>query len=202
MAKIEIGPGDKLLTGKWLDDIAVRERIPWKDEHCERTAKLCVQWGSVLGLDTRRIEVLRMAATLHDYGAATIPHIINKKGKLTAVEMRQVKAHPLIGANHVKSLFLPNGEEIAKVIYQHHEHWDGKGYPQGLKRDSISYLARILAIVDSVDAVRNDRPYRIGGTVADVASALVRNKGKMFDPDLAESFLRNISILLEIYRKE
>ncbi|NLA74744.1 MAG: HD domain-containing protein, partial [Deltaproteobacteria bacterium] len=118
--------------------------------------------------------------------------ILNKKTKLTDLEYKKIKEHPLIGVKIVSPLMLDK-EELA-IIRNHHERWDGKGYPDGLAATDIPLLSRILIVADCFDAMSSDRAYRKALPIEQCNEELIRNKGTQFDPDIVDA---SLSILRE-----
>lgn len=156
--------------------------------HSERVRTLAVELGRHIGLDYHDLEVLEHASILHDIGKIGIDTgILNKDGALTSSEYSLVKAHPLIG----EEILGPVDEldDVRTTIMQHHERFDGKGYPYGLAGEEISLKARILAVVDTFDAMLTDRPYRKAFPYAKVIEELRTGAGTQFDPFVVESFV-------------
>jgi HD-GYP domain-containing protein (c-di-GMP phosphodiesterase class II) len=139
-------------------------------------------------MNSKFIETLHIASLLHDIGKIGVPEsILNKNGPLTEEERKKINEHSLIGAmilEPIKDL----GDVIAGVKY-HHERWDGKGYPEGLKGDDIPFLATIIAVADSYDAMTTDRPYRKAFTKDQAAAELERCSGTQFNPQVVKSAL-------------
>ncbi len=164
------------------------EKNQGTEEHAERLVKLTRLVGKKLGLNEDKQGELELLSTLHDIGKIGISDsIINKPGKLTKEEWVQMKKHPEIGyriATSTKEL-----SSIADYIRCHHEHWDGKGYPLGLKGEEIPLLSRILSVVDSYDAMTQDRPYRKAMSKEMAIAEIRDNAGTQFDPEIAELFL-------------
>ena len=138
---------------------SVEGRDPYTEGHCERLAQNASDLGQHLGLDDESIVALRRGGYLHDLGKIAIPDEILKKGtNLTPAEWTVMKQHPVTGENiccPLKSLRL-----VLPIIRNHHEHSDGSGYPDGLRKDEIQLLPRILQVVDVYDALRTARPYK------------------------------------------
>ena len=135
-------------------------------------------------LDTQALE---SAALLHDIGKLAVPeHILSKPGPLTADERRKMQIHAEVGAGIVNAVSFPR--PVAPLIQSHHERWDGSGYPKGLKGDQIPLGARVLAVVDSYDAMTSDRPYRRAISKSEALAELRAEAGRAFDPAIVEHF--------------
>ncbi len=156
--------------------------------HSERVRYLSVELGKYVGLDFKELEILEHASILHDIGKIGIDNfILQKQGKLTAKEYSLIKTHPLIGDEILGPIETLDG--VRKTIIQHHERYDGNGYPYGLRGDEISLKAKILSVVDTFDAMMTDRPYRKAFTLADARDELRNNAGSQFDPYVVEAFV-------------
>lgn len=158
------------------------------EEHAERIAKLSRKLGESLGLNNEELNDLELVAMLHDIGKISVDGSILKKiGKLTEDEWYEIRKHPEVGyriTNASHELM-----HISEYILCHHERWDGKGYPQGLSGANIPLLSRILAIVDSYDAMTQDRAYRKAMSKDDAILELLKNAGTQFDPDIIKIFV-------------
>ena len=163
-------------------------RDPETEEHCYRVSRNSICLGKALGLSATELRNLKRGAYLHDIGKIGIPeHILMKPTKLTAEEMEVVKAHPLLGYRMVSGIeFLKVATDV--VLY-HHEKYDGSGYPNGLKGKDIPTAARIFAVIDTLDAMVYDRPYRKALPLSEFVRELKKESGKQFDPDVVEKFL-------------
>ena len=138
-------------------------------------------------MSEQEMKGVEIAALLHDIGKLAVPeHILTKPGRLTAEEYDAVKMHPAIGANIIKAVPFPY--PVASLIEHHHEHWNGRGYPQGLKGTDIPLGARILCIVDYFDALIADRPYHKAKTEDDALGEILAEGGKALDPHLVQRF--------------
>lgn len=160
----------------------------YTEEHSRRVADISLIFGEYLKIPESDLENLRMAAYFHDIGKIGIPDtLLLKNGKLTKEEYDTIKLHPVIGANilGVSTIF----EKVCPIIYNHHERVDGKGYPQELKGDKIPYLARILAICDSFDAIISKRPYKEATTIEYAIDQIKSATGKQFDRALSKQFI-------------
>ncbi len=157
--------------------------------HSERVVDLSLKIAEKMGITDRDfLRDLRLGALLHDIGKIGIPDkILRKEGKLSPSEWEIMKEHVLIGYKIVSMVdFLKGASEI--VLY-HHERWDGKGYPQGLKEEQIPLGARIFAVADSFDAMIHNRVYRRAISIEDAREEIRRNSRTQFDPRVVEAFL-------------
>ncbi len=167
------------------------ERSQETEEHAERLGQLSKSIGEMLNLPQKNLVELELFSMLHDIGKVGIDdHILNKPGKLTEEEWAVMKKHPEIGYRIAMSS--PELEPIAEYILSHHERWDGKGYPLGLKGENIPLLARILAVADAYDAMTEDRVYRKALTKQDALGEIERNAGTQFDPFIAQKFIQSM----------
>lgn len=164
------------------------EKSQETEAHAERMKELSILLGTKLDLLQVELDELSLLATLHDIGKVSVDSkILSKPGKLTPDEWIEIKKHPEVGYRIAKSS--PELSSIADFILCHHERWDGNGYPQGLKGEDIPLLSRIIAIVDSFDAMTQDRPYRTKMTKEQALEEIRRNAGTQFDPLLAQLFI-------------
>jgi len=167
-------------------------RDPHTSQHSTRVTTLSMSMAAALGLSEEERETLYIAASLHDIGKVGIPdNILLKPDKLTDEEFDFIKRHPDIGADILKPL--PPMAKETEIIRHHHERFDGRGYPSGLKENDIPYLSRILCLADSFDAMTSDRPYRKGMSVAEAVAEICKCKGRQFDPDLADTFIEKVA---------
>jgi putative two-component system response regulator len=167
--------------------------------HIRRISELSTQLARLAGLSERRCEILRYAAPLHDVGKIGIPdNILLKPGKLDEQEFSIMKTHTLIGAKILTGADKFTVMKAGKLIaLQHHEKWDGTGYPSGLSGKDIHPYGRITIIVDIFDALTSDRPYKKAMPVDEAVPILEDGRGSFFDPELLDIFLDN----LEVFRK-
>ncbi len=157
--------------------------------HCQRVMEISCELARALKLTEEEIKDLRYAAILHDIGKIGISaSILNKTEKLTNEEFDEIKKHPIIAYNILKDVeFLKNG---LNGILQHHERYDGKGYPNGIKGNEICIFARIMCVADAFDAMTSDRPYRKGMDMESALKEIKRCSGTQFDPEIADLLLR------------
>lgn len=185
--KLYDGPS---LKGRVIDNIiAVLNRKSNREEvHSRQVSELCKRMGEALGLGDYQIKELRAFGLLHDIGKIAISDkILNKPDKLTDAEWLEIKNHAEIGYRILST----NNEltEIADYVLAHHERWDGKGYPKGLKSQEIPLPARICAIADAYDAMTSERSYQSALTEAVALTELINNAGTQFDPELVRLFI-------------
>jgi HD-GYP domain-containing protein (c-di-GMP phosphodiesterase class II) len=158
--------------------------------HCERVVLLADAFGKACALEKSEHEKLLYSAVFHDIGKVGIPDdILKHNGDLDEEQRAVMQLHSSMGEAIVRLMQLAHGEEIADHVRHHHEHFDGSGYPDGLKGDRIPLIARILTILDSYDALREIRPYRRALNHADAVAILRNESGTKHDPDLLDRFL-------------
>jgi diguanylate cyclase (GGDEF)-like protein/putative nucleotidyltransferase with HDIG domain len=149
--------------------------------HLNRVRTYAVEIARDMGLSEAEMDALRAAALLHDIGKLAIPdHIINKPGRLTPEEFEKMKIHPIVGAQILEKVAFPY--PVAPIVRSHHERWNGEGYPDGLKGEEIPIGARILAVVDCLDALASDRQYRKAVPLSEAIKFVAEQGGKSFDP--------------------
>lgn len=169
---------------------ALKAALEEKDFHnTERMKEIACLLGEAVGLTREEMDNLRLLVDVHDIGKLAVPaSILLKPGPLTEEEWEEVRRHSEVGYR----IALSSGElaRVAPYILQHHERWDGRGYPQGLQGEQIHLLSRILAIVDAYDAMTTDKPYRGALTHEEALEELKRCAGSQFDPHFVEIFIK------------
>ena len=169
----------------------IEQKDNYTYRHSKRVAKYAVSLAEELKLFPDQIEIIRMAGFLHDAGNIGIPEIIlNKPSRLNEREWKIIQAHPRHSAGIISLSSLPR--EILPIIISHHERYDGKGYPQGLKGEKIPLGARILGLVDTYDALTHNRPHRQAFSKKEALLELEKNSGAQFDPQLVQTFVKII----------
>src|SRR3984893_14114897 len=165
--------------------LAIEAKDHTTHTHLQRVRTYAVEIAKELNLSEEQIEALRAAALLHDIGKLAVPEqIINKPGKLTPEEFEKMKVHPLVGAEILDRVAFPY--PVAPIVRSHHERWDGSGYPAGLSGEQIPVGARILAVVDCLDALASDRQYRQAMPLDRAMDRVKERSGTWFDPRIVE----------------
>jgi len=156
--------------------------------HSERVVSYCLRLGKQIGLNERQLITLENGALLHDIGKIGVPDgILLKSGSLTEDEWNHMRRHVEYGAQIIRGIdFLEGASEI---VAQHHERYNGSGYPNRMEGDQICLGARIFAVADAVDAMTSDRPYRAAQPFDDAAEELIRCSGAHFDPLVVDAFI-------------
>ncbi|MBX7113780.1 MAG: HD domain-containing protein [Myxococcaceae bacterium] len=156
--------------------------------HSRRVALFARRLAEAVGVKGAMLDIIEQGALLHDIGKIGVrDSILLKPGPLTPEEWVEMRLHPDIGFRMLANI--PYLSEASKIVHQHQERWDGKGYPLGLKGTDIVIGARVFSIVDALDAITSDRPYRRGQTVEIARSEIARCVGTQFDPELVAAFL-------------
>jgi HD-GYP domain-containing protein (c-di-GMP phosphodiesterase class II) len=168
---------------------AIDQRDPYTADHSQRVSEMSVRIAEIYGMNERDIERLRIAARLHDIGKIGIGNdVLHKPGKLTEQEWQIMKSHPAIG-EQMLTPYRQFRHETA-LIRSHHERWDGRGYPDGIRGTTIPLGARIIAVADTFDAMTTSRPYR-PALSRQIAIDEIRNGAlTQFDPQVVASFLQ------------
>jgi putative two-component system response regulator len=168
--------------------LSVEARDPYTEGHCDRLARYGSSLGHYLGLPEDDIVALRRGGVLHDLGKIVIPDAVLKKGSnLTPEEWRLMRQHPLTGEAICKPL--KSLRKVLPIIRNHHEHWDGSGYPDGLKDEEIPLLARIVQVVDVYDALRTTRPYKPALSYAEAYNTMLNEARRgLWDTKLVGEF--------------
>ena len=152
-------------------------------KHSERVAAFGVRLAQHLGFDADRRAVVELSGLLHDVGKIGVPDaILNKPGKLTDAEFKEMRLHPLHGARILSNIQSQKVVSLLPGVKYHHERWDGKGYPEGLAGEEIPLLGRLLGVADFLDALTSDRSYRKGLPLEEALQMVKDLEGKAFDP--------------------
>ncbi|HEX5705883.1 MAG TPA: HD domain-containing phosphohydrolase [Pyrinomonadaceae bacterium] len=171
--------------------VAINAKDEVTHEHVLRVQIYAAGVARLLGCTDSEVEALKAGALLHDIGKIAVPdYILNKPGKLTATEFARMKLHTVAGAQILGRVEFPY--PVVPVVRSHHERWDGRGYPDGLRGEEIPLTARILSVVDCFDAVREDRQYRRGMTRDEAINFLMEGSGTQYDPRVVGTFITHL----------
>ena len=174
--------------------LAIDAKDQTSQSHIRRVQFYATAVARALGMPEKEIQGVKTAALLHDIGKLAVPeHILSKPGPLTPEEFQKIRAHPKVGADIVSSVPFPY--PVAPLILSHHERWDGKGYPAGLKGEDIPLGARILSVVDYFDALMAERPYHKAMSFESALHLLQQESGKGLDPTVVSKFIELIPTL-------
>lgn len=181
---------------RYMDTIEVlRQAVDARDiytrGHSDRVAQYAMMIGKALGLSPDELETLRIGGIFHDIGKiGTFDDILLKTDRLTEEELKEIQKHPLKGARILSAVSM--FRDVVPVVKCHHERIDGKGYPEGLRGDSIPLLARIISVADAFDAMLSDRAYRTRLTLGEAKQQLLNGSGTQFDSHIVSVFLEII----------
>ncbi len=165
---------------------AVNEHDSYTGGHSRRVSRIAGDLARLLGSDPDQIAFVKQAALVHDVGKVSIPYaLLRKRGALTDEELHLVRLHPIMGASILSRM--PGMDRFVTVVLHHHEHWDGGGYPSGLKEIEIPLESRIITIADAFDALTSHGPGGSGLRTEDALAELRRCSGKHFDPLLVDA---------------
>lgn len=180
---------------------AIDAKDPYTCGHSDRVARVSVRLAEELGCDAKTQNTIYLSGLLHDIGKIGIDdNVLRKPGKLTEAEYEHIKLHPELGYKILRDL--KQLDQVLPVVLHHHESWDGTGYPHNLAGEEIPFLARIVAVADSFDAMSSDRPYRKGMPYERLEEILKNGAGHQWDPEVVTAFLNAKEEILEIARKE
>lgn len=165
----------------------IERRMPDESNHVRRVSKMAFLLAQAIGMNENSCERIKLAAPLHDIGTIGIPdEILTKRGKYTQQDKDIMAAHTDIGATILNKSQRPILKMASTIAAQHHEYWDGNGHPHGLKGEEIDLSARIVTVVDIIDALGCHKSYRSPFTEDEIRSFIIENSGKIFEPRLAE----------------
>jgi diguanylate cyclase (GGDEF)-like protein len=168
--------------------LAIDAKDQYSHTHIRRMQVCAARLGETLGMNAQERSGLLTASLLHDIGKLAVPeHILSKPGALTPDELKKVRIHPVVGAEIIAQVPFPY--PVAPLILCHHERWDGRGYPSGLKGEEIPLGARILSVIDFYDALVSDRPYHPAMSHEAAIRLVQQERGKAFDPQVVAAFI-------------
>lgn len=170
--------------------VEIETKDGYTASHCDRIRKISYRIGERIGLSSNNLAALRYGAFFHDIGKINIPNeILGKPGKLTKEEFDIMKTHTILGKGILSSTDVPHLLGAGIIAEQHHERYDGSGYPYGLKGEEINVCAAIVAVVDSFDAMTSDRPYQSAKSKEQAITEIAMLRGKLYHPDVVDAFL-------------
>jgi putative nucleotidyltransferase with HDIG domain len=168
---------------------AIEAKDKFTRGHTERVTRYAATLADEVGLDEDQRQNLLFGAVLHDVGYLGVPEeILRMPNGITEEQLAELRRHPLIGAKILKDI--PFLKKATDAVRHHHENYDGSGYPDGLAGDHIPLIARIVAVVDAFDAITTDRRYRKASSKEEAVEEIRKNRGKQFDPAIADAFIR------------
>lgn len=174
--------------------LAIDAKDQTAQTHIRRVQTYAAGLAQSMGMSANEVQGVKTGALLHDIGKLAVPeHILSKPGPLTQEEFQKIRVHPQVGAEIIAAVPFPY--PVAPIILSHHERWDGKGYPSGLKAEEIPLGARILGIVDYYDALTSERPYHKAMTSDAALGLLKQEAGKALDPELVSRFIEMLPTL-------
>ena len=180
---------------------AIDAKSPWTAGHSERVTSLTLRIGQQLGMNEAELDILHRGGLLHDLGKIGVPAaILDKPGRLSDEDMETMKGHTTLGARILEPIPVFSG--VIPIVLQHHERYDGGGYPDGLAGEEISVGARMLSVADFYDALTSERPYRGAVNQEEVINMIEQEAGGAFDPVMVEAFLEVIKSEEEIPARE
>ncbi|PYZ92957.1 hypothetical protein CR194_13735 [Salipaludibacillus keqinensis] len=170
--------------------VNIEKKDGYTADHCERIKDLSMLVGEKMGLNSEALQKLHFGALLHDIGKTKVPEsILLKPGKLTSDEWTVMKDHTRFGADILKKTNIPHLILAAEIVEQHHERYDGSGYPKGLEKEQMSLESAIVGLVDSFDAITSDRVYQKGRSKESALAEIKQLRGIKYHPDVVDTFL-------------
>ena len=171
----------------------IETRDPYTAGHLERVRRLALNLAFALNWNTEDIAILEFGAILHDIGKIVVPsQVLKKTGPLTKEEWKLMRQHPEVGAKMLEGV--DHLKAAVPYVLNHHEWWNGSGYPGGLKGEKIPREGRLLAIADAFDAMTTNRPYHSSMPAVDALDELARYRGIYFDPDMVDAFIQTYKL--------
>lgn len=169
-------------------EIISKLRDPYENGHGNRVRELSLKIAKKFNYSEEELAQLSNSATLHDVGKMLLDdRLLNKLGRLTALQKKSINDHSYFGAKILRELGIEYA--ICNTVEQHHERWDGSGYPKGLRGIYILQSARIISVADSFDAMTSPRPYRVPKSKLDAIKEIKTLSGTLYDPDVVEKFI-------------
>jgi HD-GYP domain-containing protein (c-di-GMP phosphodiesterase class II) len=170
--------------------ISIEQKDGYTADHCQRIMKHSMSVGETMGLSPNQLLGLNLGAFLHDIGKVRVPEaILGKPGALTSEEWAIMKLHTVYGRHMLEGTKIPHLVNAATIVEQHHERYDGSGYPHGVRSHEISIGAAIVAVVDSYDAMTTDRVYSKGRSREEALVEIEKGRATLYDPEVVDVFL-------------
>ncbi len=171
---------------------AIDAKDPFTSMHSDEVAQVAHSLALTMGMLPREADIIHVAGHLHDIGKIGVPDaVLGKQGPLTTKEWQAIRKHPQAGADILRPVASLNKLGVVDMVLHHHERYDGKGYPKGLKGAQIPLGARIIALADSLSAILQNRPYRKARDFESATAEILRCSGTQFDPRVVEAFRRS-----------
>jgi len=171
---------------------AIDAKSSWTAGHSEKGTEIALKIGKILNLSEVELDILHRGGLLHDIGKLGISNdILDKRDSLSAEEFKIMRTHPELGARILEPIAAYT--DIILIVIQHHENYDGSGYPHGLEKDNISFYSRIFSVADSFESLTSDRPYRRARDFHTAVEIIKNQAGKQFDPFVVDAFLKSLS---------
>jgi len=183
----------KIMRKQTIDAVLRNIYLNYDQEqiHAEKVSQYCEAMGRSMGLSEKEIYDIKITGILHDIGKIMIdPKLLSKSEKLTEEEFEMIKRHTEIGYQILKSV--DEYIVLAESVLYHHEHWDGTGYPEGLKNEEIPLHARIISVADAYEAMTAKRPYKKMKTKKEAIAELKKCAGTQFDPKIVNIFIEKV----------
>ncbi len=183
----------KIMRSRTIETVLrnINNKYDQEQIHTERVSQFCVSIAKAMNLGSKEIDEIKIAGILHDIGKIIVPaEVLNKPEKLNAEEGELIRRHPFIGYEMLKGV--EEYAAFAESVLYHHERWDGKGYPEGLKQEEIPFQARIIAVADAYEAMTAKRPYQKAKSKDEARVELIRQSGSQFDPEIVRIFVEKV----------
>ncbi|MBP9559895.1 MAG: diguanylate cyclase, partial [Synergistaceae bacterium] len=191
----------KIMRNSMIENLIklLEDKFDVAQHHSKRVMKYCEKIAFAMGLSEKETADLKTTALLHDVGEVVIPaSLLNKPEKLSEAEYEQIKIHSEKGYQILKSI--DEYAALAESVLQHHERWDGKGYPEGLREGDILLHSRIINVADAYEAMTSDRPYKKALTQKEAVDELKKCRGKQFDPEIVDVFIEKVLLKKKLVR--
>lgn len=178
---------------------AIDAKDPYTSMHSDEVAEVSHTLALTMGLSPREADIIHVAGHLHDIGKIGVPDaVLQKKGPLNTEEWQAVRRHPELGADILKPVASLRNLGVVDMVLHHHERYDGKGYPAGLRGTAIPLGARVITLADSLSAMLQNRPYRSAMDFQKAYDEIVSCSGTQFDPRVVDAFRKSADIISQL----